>query len=417
VSTVYLLGAGASHAYDGSRFGVRPPSAKGFFDAYSRLPISEDFDVKVGAIVNFARDYYGIDPASFLSFSEDVESFMSRVDEVIELLRARLNPSRGPDRKPDPTAADFYAAYRAKFEMLLLFSRVLTDTTDGPPCRYHSALVAGLREGDTVISFNWDPLLERALHGTGLWFPDDGYGISFDLLFDGEWRDANPGVHSQVQLLKLHGSVSWLICLPGFEGSTGEEYSGLPQERFHDKFCFVRAPGEPHYTPRAVLLNPLAPKRRTDSLREITVNVRIVPQGTVVRGPQDVRIVPEIAVFDDYTASSKMTSLIIPPTHRKNYDDLPGRVFEELWPKALEALANSDRTVIIGYSLPKTDERSRWLLRQAARLRATPWRIDLVTPTPVPLQHELAELVGTRKCDVVPVADSFQAYTRRLEAV
>ncbi|MBA7578018.1 hypothetical protein ES708_19874 [subsurface metagenome] len=53
--TVYILGAGASYAYDQSPTGVRPPLARGFFQAYKDLPISEDLDVRVGDLINRAN--------------------------------------------------------------------------------------------------------------------------------------------------------------------------------------------------------------------------------------------------------------------------------------------------------------------------------------------------------------------------
>ena len=80
MDTIYLLGAGASHSYSESPTGVRPPVASGFFEAYSALDISEDFGVRVGAIVNHVRDTYGIMPEAFDSFDQDIELFMTHFD-------------------------------------------------------------------------------------------------------------------------------------------------------------------------------------------------------------------------------------------------------------------------------------------------------------------------------------------------
>lgn len=62
--TVYLLGAGAWHGYEGSRTKVRPPLAGNFFSAFYRLLISQDLEVKIGFITNYLADITGIDRPS-----------------------------------------------------------------------------------------------------------------------------------------------------------------------------------------------------------------------------------------------------------------------------------------------------------------------------------------------------------------
>ena len=64
-----------------------------------------------------------------------------------------------------------------------------------------AAWVDTLKPGDTIISFNWDLLHEAALWRAGKWHFADGYGF--------HCRDAPEAVHSQIKILKLHGSVNW----------------------------------------------------------------------------------------------------------------------------------------------------------------------------------------------------------------
>lgn len=67
--------------------------------------------------------------------------------------------------------------------------------------------ISVINEGDTVITFNYDLLLEQGLLNRGLWNPKDGYCIGevkeeeLDLL-----ENLN---QSEVRVLKMHGSVSW----------------------------------------------------------------------------------------------------------------------------------------------------------------------------------------------------------------
>ncbi len=60
--------------------------------------------------------------------------------------------------------------------------------------------------GDTVITFNYDALVEALLHELGLWNLRDGYGVDL--------KDAYPALaieaESQSRVLKLHGSAGWM---------------------------------------------------------------------------------------------------------------------------------------------------------------------------------------------------------------
>jgi len=74
-----------------------------------------------------------------------------------------------------------------------------------------------LREGDTIITFNWDILHESALWKAEKWHYADGYGF--------QCGDAPSEVHSKIKILKLHGSVNWAQrneydCEPSIEHKT-----------------------------------------------------------------------------------------------------------------------------------------------------------------------------------------------------
>jgi hypothetical protein len=58
-----------------------------------------------------------------------------------------------------------------------------------------------LRNGDTIITFNWDILHEAGLYRSGKWHYADGYGFACP--------EAGGHSHSPIQILKLHGSVNW----------------------------------------------------------------------------------------------------------------------------------------------------------------------------------------------------------------
>jgi SIR2-like protein len=64
-----------------------------------------------------------------------------------------------------------------------------------------------LRPNDTIITFNYDCLIERALHEAGLWSISDGYGFQRSLKSP-KGEVIEPA--SRVKVLKLHGSLGWV---------------------------------------------------------------------------------------------------------------------------------------------------------------------------------------------------------------
>lgn len=58
-----------------------------------------------------------------------------------------------------------------------------------------------LREGDILVTFNWDILHEAALWRAGKWHYADGYGF--------RCPDTAQTTTSNIKILKLHGSVNW----------------------------------------------------------------------------------------------------------------------------------------------------------------------------------------------------------------
>ena len=177
----------------------------------------------------------------------------------------------------------------------------------------YAALASKLASGDGVVTFNYDVALETELIRVLKFRVRDGYG------FEANWDE--PG--SQVQLLKLHGSINWI-----------GEISG-PRPRS------ISAGG-------IRLVGPYVDNRKC--------------------------LLPEYpGVVLDTTCSGRGGTTdglvtVILPTHRKRFcvptslgdewDDLYG----SLWRKAGELLAGSDRIVIIGYSMPRADELAAQLL-------------------------------------------------------
>lgn len=104
-----------------------------------------------------------------------------------------------------------------------LIRRVLIQTTcdltsgaaKALQSKAHLSLINYLRRGDTIITFNYDTLIEETLARSKLnWRPGDGYGTTASGITKGWAKDVtlkNGSSKSDVQLLKLHGSLNWTL--------------------------------------------------------------------------------------------------------------------------------------------------------------------------------------------------------------
>jgi hypothetical protein len=178
-----------------------------------------------------------------------------------------------------------------------------------------------LKDNDTIITYNWDLLLDNILDRERIISNIKNIGQVEDgilkkqylrMLMDlSAYRDLSwdrtsapyEQYNSKGYYLKLHGSIDWLYC--------PNEDCGLYSKVFPVK------------------------------------NV----SGEYL-----------IADYKCHECSSRMKHLIIPPILNKNYSSFP--FVKKLWNIALEELQSADELVIWGYRLPPTDFYNRWLFRQ-----------------------------------------------------
>jgi len=92
-----------------------------------------------------------------------------------------------------------------------LLARTLDYALMGPPCRKHRSLAKKMKQGDVVLSLNYDILIDNALFNLGK-TTDSGYRMNFFRVNqDREW--VSPSLEpSEVSLFKLHGSLNWIRC-------------------------------------------------------------------------------------------------------------------------------------------------------------------------------------------------------------
>lgn len=94
----------------------------------------------------------------------------------------------------------------------LTFGILSTIETHAPEDNHYSTLVSAVRPEDTIITLNYDTLLDSELVRAG-WNPHYGYDLPGDRR-KMKWHMAQPPWQEHlngVRLLKLHGSLNWYI--------------------------------------------------------------------------------------------------------------------------------------------------------------------------------------------------------------
>lgn len=198
---VVLLGAGASRG--ASCFNdklIKAPLDTDFFEVLQRVrhknPLLQTFS-------EFQKNEFGdgIQPR--------MEELFTKL-EALKEFHSNLNINRGPRIKK-------YDKHLSKFvEMTAaLFHEIFLDASGNPlSCDYHKALAKALNAGDTIITFNYDCLIDSSLknHAGIQWDTKSGYGLKVDR--GAEYWHTSTGIRGRrpqkpIQLLKLHGSLNW----------------------------------------------------------------------------------------------------------------------------------------------------------------------------------------------------------------
>jgi hypothetical protein len=238
---VILLGAGAT-------LGAVFPN----FTPECRPPLNADFFTQLQRITSKHQKMIRQVMADIVSlfgsnFTLTLEEYFTQLEFLAEAVKL------APAGKPGYSSADL----RVKRERLMgALAAVLEMSTDvavrqGGGCQLHERLVQSLEAKDTVITFNYDCVLDHALrrHGAGKWSTRYGYTFPTDYAIENEdaW-DADPPANAStksVHVLKMHGSLNWQV-------SEGDDHHIKMKRRLH------RTNGIPKFTVIPPVWNKLA---------------------------------------------------------------------------------------------------------------------------------------------------------------
>ncbi|MBW2330827.1 MAG: hypothetical protein JRF30_07845 [Deltaproteobacteria bacterium] len=310
-SKVYILGAGSSIGHSRKLF----PAITTFFSRAKEFDLYSNKQFE--ALANYIRHEMGYNIYASRK-GIDIEKVMTHIE--IEL-----------ERRSSPTLL------RIRQELLELIKRVLIAAEKEIASRggkgEYNLLKLSLQENDTIITFNWDLLLDNVLnripilksYQIGKNVPEkyqssQYYRFILDLsaLVEKTWQGAfvrdpyydwnPPGGY----YLKVHGSIDWHYC-------SNESC------RFFQKVF-------------PVLLDE---------------------------------------VYYCSECHEPLEHLLIPPVLNKGYHQYP--LIRRIWNLAAKEISSVEELIIWGYSMPPTDFHSAWLLRQCRK--NPPKRLLIINPS------------------------------------
>ncbi len=364
-----ILGAGASKSYNKSKTGVRMPVALDFFETFRKLDISENPWVLIGNIITYISERNNKDILEFLNFSEDIEMLHSEIQE--KLYKAL--------KRGDFFSEDYdVRLFKAFNELIFVFVSVINEIQNGDVSASHLNLAKQLSKNDSVITFNWDTLMDRALKLETKWNVENGYFVKPTAIFNDEWIAQN-GKSVDIEfpkLLKLHGSSNWITShiQPSSNGKLE-----LSQETDAEDFYVFESATKPYSTFAGRYMSGYEEFSFGYYPPNLPLKGKDAPEGYVyVKSRIKNPLMPEGKSSD---AGLTSMPLIIPPVKSKEYD-LFGTLFSQIWDKAQKEIEMADEIYVIGYSFPKTDIRTDKLFKSAFIKRTTIPKIVILNPSP-----------------------------------
>lgn len=208
---VVVLGAGATRGAEFVEKGnpvCLPPLNMDFFTQLQRVASRKHQDT-INAVLRDVRRIYGSNyRVSLEQYVTQLESLRS----IVDLLQ--VNSSSFTAEGLDKMRSRLLSALSAVLEESADVSKT-TSIAVRQPCAHHGEVVAALRARDTVISFNYDCVMDDALRrrAEGRWSAKYGYCFPSPARVAGHeiWSapDAPNSGNASINLLKLHGSLNW----------------------------------------------------------------------------------------------------------------------------------------------------------------------------------------------------------------
>jgi hypothetical protein len=214
-NSVVVLGAGATRGAEfvgrNPRSPALPPLNADFFTQLQKVQ-AKSRQADIDAVLKDVMESFGS------NFNLSLEEYFTHIEALRRggsLFLTRGSKSYSPTRMASK-----------RRNLLDALSAVLEESADvtrrdSPavrnPCRYHQQIVEALNPPDSIISFNYDCVIDHTLRSSTrpIFSAKHGYGFPNASRIDEKsanvWSTSPPaeGMNATIRLYKLHGSLNW----------------------------------------------------------------------------------------------------------------------------------------------------------------------------------------------------------------
>jgi hypothetical protein len=406
---IIVLGAGASYGNGNKHLG-QPPLVSGFFQHSEFSKISHDYQPLLG----YLDKYLGINIHD--EDNSDIEHVFSEMEASWQ-----LGLYDDPDERTEVFGKEFL--YVNPLDMLRsLATDVIFGATrwlESCTCPYHDFMVTDLLvPGDSVVSFNYDLIVDFSLKEHANWRESTGYGFKYTRFGLHPIDDSET---SDIKLFKPHGSLNWFR-------------SQKSQETLDMSRIGVLSPlsGNPSTATPAKheLVDSIAVLGLDESIKGFTHHIK--EQDALVEiGPKWSELYKTLDYFklkrDEgsdpmfrYYAFRRLASdlsiheegylpLMVMPTPYKPFAEMQFGELKQIWKSVRKEVELCDEIIAIGFSF--RDPHFNQLLLETCVLRGEPLVIKVVNRDEE-ISESLRNRLGKARAQVIPFRGWFEDYVR-----
>lgn len=358
MNTVYIFGAGASK-------GGGIPHMNEFIERAQKIKEILIFNTEFEKLESYL---FNSGENKNLKYSDKRSNKLDyNLEEVLgcldmEVYTDNVNPNRPSKNDMSTiifkTIISHLPAFRERFRERQPDLFQFDKETDLKYVKSINNFIKNLSKDDTIISFNYDVLLDYYLI-------DDG--ITIDYCLNPEDFEDNNDTSKIISLLKLHGSINWWYC---------------PE-------C-----GETNFISFNNFFDKTLPSKEIDIELDDRINEFVSTHEVILcENPKHIK-------------KPNKEVLIIPPTWHENATQ--SAILKQIWTEASKKLENAEKIIFIGYSFPQSDIKFKYLLLSSlAKNKNNRFCVEVVDPN---IQNTAGRYLEIFKNNITFKAMKFEDY-------
>ena len=358
MSKVLILGAGASFGH-GVLTEPRPPVSTGFFSHPLAAPLARDYT----DLFQYIRETVRIDVLS--KPKQDIEDVFARVESGWKLSGYQYEEalSRFDVAIASINPVDMLCGYLV--DVVYLSTKWLQNQN----CPYHTYLCTDwLEADDSVISFNYDLIIDCSMKNAGIFDESYGYGLTNN-------KELTTPT-ATVLLLKPHGSLNWFKedefvtitqALGNSPNGKAKEQKKIVRILPIDSAVFGRSfrnrNNEAIVGRPIEIVKPLKDAAAAGNTGQLNGAASLIV-GTYTLEPP-------------WLMSCGMIPLIVFPTPYKSLEVMTFDKMKQVWKHVYKSIVDCDEVLAIGFSF--RDEHFNQIIIESSFDRPKPLRFRVVT--------------------------------------